>query len=137
MALGTDGAASNNDLDMFGEMRTAALLAKAVAGDASAVPAEDVLRMATINGARALGLEEETGSLENGKAADMIAVDMSGIETTPLYEPISQLVYSTGRDRVTDVWVAGKHVLKDRQLTTLDTEAILEKTRSWYHKLAH
>ncbi|MDH5444546.1 MAG: TRZ/ATZ family hydrolase [Gammaproteobacteria bacterium] len=136
VALGTDGAASNNDLDMFGEMRTAALLAKAVAGDASAVPAEEVLRMATINGAKALGLDEETGSLEVGKAADIIAVDMSGIETTPLYEPISQLVYSTGRDRVTNVWVAGKHVLKDRELTTLDTEAILDKANQWYHKLA-
>jgi len=137
VALGTDGAASNNDLDMFGEMRTAALLAKAVANDASAVPAEDVLRMATINGAKALGLEQEIGSLEVGKAADLIAVDLSGIETEPLYNPVSQLVYATGRDRVTDVWVAGKHVLKARELTTLDTESILDKARSWHHKLAH
>lgn len=137
VALGTDGAASNNDLDMFGEMHTAALLAKAVAGDASAVPAETVLRMATINGARALGLEQEIGSLEAGKAADLIAVDLAGIETEPLYNPVSQLVYACGRERVTDVWVAGKHVLKDRELTKLDTAAILDKTRSWHHKLAH
>jgi len=137
VALGTDGAASNNDLDMFGEMRTAALLAKAVAKDASAVPAEQVLRMATINGAKALGLEQEIGSLETGKAADLIAVDLSGIETEPLYNPVSQLVYATGRDRVTDVWVAGKHLLKGRELTTLDTDAILDKARSWHHKLAH
>jgi len=137
IALGTDGAASNNDLDMFGEMRTAALLAKAVAGDASAVPAEEVLAMATLNGARALGLEQEIGSLEAGKAADIIAVNLSGIETEPLYNPVSQLVYATGRDRVTDVWVAGKHLLKGRELTTLDSHAILEKTRSWHHKLAH
>ncbi len=137
VALGTDGAASNNDLDMFGEMRSAALLAKAVANDASAVPAEDVLRMATLNGARALGLEQEIGSLEPGKAADLIAVDLSGIETEPVYHPVSQLVYATGRERVTDVWVAGKHVLKGRELTTLDTAAILDKARQWQHKLAH
>lgn len=137
VALGTDGAASNNDLDMFGEMRTAALLAKAVAKDASVVPAEEVLRMATINGAKALGLAQEIGSLQAGKTADLIAVDLSGIETEPLYNPVSQLVYATGRDRVTDVWVAGKHLLKGRELTTLDTDAILEKARSWHHKLAH
>jgi len=137
IALGTDGAASNNDLDMLGEMRTAALLAKAVANDASALPAETVLRMATLNGAKALGLEHEIGSLEAGKAADVIAVDMSGIETEPLYHPISQLVYATGRDRVTDVWVAGRHLLKDRELTTLAVDDILAKARYWHHKLAH
>ena len=137
IALGTDGAASNNDLDMLGEMRTAALLAKAVANDASALPAETVLRMATLNGAKALGLEQEIGSLEAGKAADVIAVDMCGIETEPLYHPISQLVYATGRDRVTDVWVAGRHVLKDRELITLAVDDILGKARHWHHKLAH
>ena len=137
VALGTDGAASNNDLDMFSEMRTAALLAKAVANDASAVPAEAVLRMATINGARALGLEQVVGSLEAGKAADLIAVNLSGIESEPLYNPISQLVYATGRDRVSDVWVAGKHLLKARELTTLDTQSILDKARQWHRKLAH
>ena len=83
-----------------------------------------------------LGLEEETGSLEPSKAADMIAVDLSGIESEPNYEPISQLVYATGRDRVTDVWVAGKHVLKERELTTIDTQAVLEKTQQWYKKLS-
>ncbi|MDH5778666.1 MAG: TRZ/ATZ family hydrolase [Gammaproteobacteria bacterium] len=136
LALGTDGAASNNDLDMFGEMRTAALLAKAVANDASAMPAEVILQMATLNGARALGLDQEIGSLVKGKAADVIAVNLSGIETEPVYNPISQLVYATGRERVTDVWVAGKHLLKDRQLTTIDVDDVVNKARQWQQKLA-
>jgi 5-methylthioadenosine/S-adenosylhomocysteine deaminase len=135
VALGTDGAASNNDLDMFSEMRTAALLAKGVAGDASALPAEKALSMATINGARALGLESVCGSLEAGKAADILAVKMDDLETQPLYHAISQLVYATGRDKVSDVWVAGRHLLKDRQLTTLDENAILESVQRWQNKL--
>lgn len=136
VALGTDGAASNDDLDMFGEMRTAALIGKAVANDASALPAETVLRMATINGARALGLDDKIGSLEKGKAADVIAINLQGIETEPLYNPLSQLVYATGRERVTDVWVAGQHVLKNRQLTTLDEAQILTHVRQWQDKLS-
>lgn len=136
VALGTDGAASNNDLNMFGEMRTAALLGKGIAADASAVPAEQVLRMATINAARSLGLDEHIGSLQAGKAADFIAVQLDGIETEPVYNPVSQLVYATGRDKVTDVWVAGKHLLKDRILTTLETEEILVKTREWRNRIA-
>lgn len=136
VALGTDGAASNNDLNMFGEMRTAALLGKGIAADASAVPAEQVLRMATINAARSLGLDEHIGSLQTGKAADFIAVQLDGIETEPVYNPVSQLVYATGRDKVTDVWVAGKHLLKDRILTTLETEEILTKTREWRNRIA-
>jgi len=135
VALGTDGAASNNDLDMFGEMRTAALLGKAVAGDASAVPAEQVLRMATLNGARALGLDQEVGSLEAGKAADLIAVDLSEIETLPVFHPVSQLVYATGRDKVTDVWVAGRHLLKERILTTIDTEETAAAAADWGRRL--
>jgi 5-methylthioadenosine/S-adenosylhomocysteine deaminase len=135
VALGTDGAASNNDLNMFGEMRTAALLGKGIAADASAVPAEQVLRMATINAARSLGLDEHIGSLQTGKAADFIAVQLDGIETEPVYNPVSQLVYATGRDKVTDVWVAGKHLLKDRILTTLETEEILTKTREWRNRI--
>jgi 5-methylthioadenosine/S-adenosylhomocysteine deaminase len=135
VALGTDGAASNNDLDMFGEMRSAALLAKAVSQNAGAVPAEQALRMATISGARALGLDKEIGSLEVGKAADIIAVDLSGIETEPVYNPVSQLVYAADRTRVTDVWVAGRHLLKDRVLTTLDSDEILARARHWQSKL--
>lgn len=135
VALGTDGAASNNDLDMFGEMRTAALLGKGVAGDASAVPAATALRMATLNGARALGLDELTGSLQVGKAADIVAIRMNTLETQPLFHPLSQLVYATGRDKVSDVWVAGRHLLKERQLTTLDEEAILLQAARWQQKL--
>jgi 5-methylthioadenosine/S-adenosylhomocysteine deaminase len=131
VALGTDGAASNNDLDMFGEMRTAALLAKAVSGNASALPASQVMHMATLGGARALGLDNTIGSLEVGKAADVTAVDLSLLETQPLFNPISQLVYAAGREQVTDVWVAGQHVLKEKILTTLDKEAILNKAREW------
>jgi len=124
VALGTDGAASNNDLDMFGEMRTAALLAKGVANDATALPAHQALEMATINGARALGIDALTGSLEIGKQADIIAVNLAGIETTPMFNPVSQLVYCTTRDQVSDVWVAGKHLMKQRVLTSLDIATI-------------
>jgi len=135
VAIGTDGAASNNDLDMFSEMRSAALLAKAVANDASALPASQALRMATLNGARALGLEEETGSLVPGKAADITAINLGDLETQPLYHPISQLVYASGRHLVSDVWVAGRHLVKDGMLTTLDEQEILNKARNWQGKI--
>ena len=135
VALGTDGAASNNDLDMFGEMRTAALIGKAVAGDASAIPAAMALSMATINGARALGIDDETGSLEIGKAADMVAVDLGCLDSLPVYNPISHLIYATGRDKVSDVWVAGKHVVKDATLTTLDEKPIRQKAIEWGKKI--
>ena len=111
IALGTDGAASNNDLDLISDMRLAALLAKAVAGDASTLPAAQALRMATLNGAKALGLEEQIGSLVAGKEADITAVHLGGPETQPVYNPISQLVYSAGREKITDVWVAGNDTI--------------------------
>lgn len=135
VCLGTDGAASNNDLDMIAEMRTAALIAKAVASNASALPAEDILRMATINGAKALGLDSEIGSLEIGKSADITAIDLSGIENQPVYNPVSQIVYSAGRENVTNVWVAGNHLLKDKALTTLDEKTILQKAAYWQEKI--
>jgi 5-methylthioadenosine/S-adenosylhomocysteine deaminase len=135
VALGTDGAASNNDLDMLGEMRSAALLAKSVAGDASALPAHAALRMATINGARALGIDNITGSLEKDKAADIVAVDMDTLETQPLYNVVSQLAYSTTRNQVTNVWVAGQHLLKDRVLMTIDEKEVINKSRSWKEKI--
>ncbi|MDR2877521.1 MAG: TRZ/ATZ family hydrolase [Chromatiales bacterium] len=131
VALGTDGAASNNDLDMFGEMRTAALLAKAVSGDASAISAIDALRMATINGARALGLEHEIGSLEPGKSADVVAVDLGVLETRPVFHPASHLVYACGRHQVTDVWIAGKQVLRKGRLTTLDEAQLRAQADVW------
>lgn len=136
VALGTDGAASNNDLDMLAEMRTAALLAKAVAGDASAVPAMTVLKMATINGARALGLADEIGSLRKGKAADVIAIDLSHLETQPLYCPISQIVYAANRHQVSDVWVAGRRLLKQRQLTTVNESELRVKITEWQQRLS-
>jgi len=136
VALGTDGAASNNDLDMLGEMRSAALLAKAVAEDASALPAHAALRMATINGARALGIAEETGSLSVGKWADICAVNLGSIETQPLYDPVSQLVYAAGREQVSDVWVAGQHVLKSRELTHLDVKDLLQRARGWQTRIS-
>jgi 5-methylthioadenosine/S-adenosylhomocysteine deaminase len=136
VAIGTDGAASNNDLDMLGEMRTAALLGKGVAKDASAVNAMTALKMATLNGAKALGLEKVCGSLTIGKAADVVAIDLDHLETVPLYHPISQIVYASSRHQVTDVWVAGKQLLKQRQLTTFDEAALKSKARQWRERLA-
>ena len=136
VALGTDGAASNNDLDMFGEMRTAALLGKAVAADASAVPAMTALRMATINGAKALGLDAICGSLSIGKAADVIAIDLNHLETQPLYCPVSQIVYAASRQQVTDVWVAGRRLLKQRQLTTINSDDLKAKIAVWQQRLS-
>ncbi len=136
IALGTDGAASNNDLDVFGELRTAALLGKGVAGDAAALPAARMLRMATLDGARALGLGRETGSLEPGKAADIVAVDLGQPETEPVHHPVSQLVYAAGRQHVTDAWVAGRRLLADRRLTTLDLADTLRDARDWRERIA-
>ncbi|MCW9014919.1 MAG: TRZ/ATZ family hydrolase [Gammaproteobacteria bacterium] len=135
VALGTDSAASNNNLDMLGEMHSAALLGKCVAGDASAVNAAQVLRMATINGARALGLDKQTGSLEVGKYADIVAIDFNALELTPVYNPLSHLVYSCSREQITDVWVAGRHLLKERALVTLDEQKIIHKARAWNDKI--
>jgi len=137
VCLGTDGVASNNDLDMIGELRVAALLAKGVAGDASKVPAYQALRMATINGAKALGLAGETGSIEIGKAADLVAVNLEPPATSPVYSPISQLVYAASRDQVTNVWVGGQLLLREGQLTTLDQEAIAAQIREWQQKISN
>ncbi|MFC5580889.1 TRZ/ATZ family hydrolase [Rhodanobacter terrae] len=136
VALGTDGCASNNDLDMFGEMRTAALLAKAVAGDAAAFDAAFALRAATLNGARALGLEAKIGSIEVGKQADFAAVRLDDLETQPMFHVISQLVYAASRHQVSDVWIAGRRKLAERQLIGVDTAAILDKTRAWRERIA-
>ena len=136
VALGSDGAASNNDLDLFGEMRSAALLAKAVAGDASALPVARALEMATLDGARALGWDDQIGSLLPGKAADLVAVRLTGISTEPLYHPLSAIVYALDRGRVSDVWVAGRHLLRERRLTTLDEAEILAAARRWGTRIA-
>ena len=135
VAIGTDGAASNNDLDLLGELRTAALLGKAVASDAAAVPAHYALRMATLNGATALGLQESLGSLEAGKLADIAAFDMGDLESQPLYEPVSQLVYTNSAPRVSHVWVGGRLLLEERRLLTLDSEALKAKARRWAEQI--
>jgi len=136
VALGTDGAASNNDLNLLAEMRTAALLAKGVAGSAAAVPAPQALRMATINGARALGIDDEVGSLEPGKAADIVAVDLCSPHTQPIYQVCSQLVYAASSNRITQVWIGGRQVLRDGQPLTLDPAAILGDTRAWQRRIS-
>ena len=135
VALGTDGAASNNDLDMFGEMQNAAQLAKAVSGDAAALPAYEAIAMATINGAKALGIDDVTGSLEIGKAADIIALDLDQLTTLPVYNPVSQLVYTRMADKVQHVWVNGEHLVKDKQLTQFDTDQLKQKAREWGAKI--
>ncbi len=136
LAIGTDGCASNNDLDMFGEMRTAAQLAKAVAQDASAFDAAFALRAATLNGARAIGLEAKVGSIEVGKQADLAAVRLSDLETQPLFHVLSQLVYACSRHQVSDVWIAGRRKLAGRELVDMDTAAILGRTRAWRERIA-
>ena len=136
VAIGTDGAASNNDLDLLGETRTAALLAKAVAGSATALDAHRALRMATLNGARALGLESEVGSIEVGKAADLVAFDLSGLAQQPVYDPVSQLIYASSRECVKHVWVAGKHLLDDRRLTRLDEQQLCATAKTWGERIS-
>lgn len=135
VAIGTDGAASNNDLDLFGEIKTAALIAKAVTNDATALNAHQALQMATINGAKAMGIADKTGSLEVGKQADMIAVDLSALAMQPVYDPTSHLVYSNAGSQVSHVWVDGKALVKDGQLTQMDTQAIKQKARQWQQKI--
>jgi 5-methylthioadenosine/S-adenosylhomocysteine deaminase len=115
LAIGTDGAASNNRVDMMSELRLAALLAKGATGDASALGAPTVLESATLGGARALGLGSRIGSIETGKEADLVAFDLAAPETQPLYDVISHLVYCAGREQVSDVWVAGRRVVEARQ----------------------
>ena len=131
VALGTDSAASNNDLNMFGEMQSAALLAKLYAEDATALPASEALAMGTINGALALGQEDRIGSLEVGKQADLIAVDLDTPETQPLYNPLSQLVYACNGSQVSHSWIAGQPVLEQRRLTRIDLEPLTARIKGW------
>ncbi len=135
VALGTDGGASNNDLDMLGEMRTAAMLAKAVSSNAVALPAYEAIAMATLNGAKALGWEKEIGSLEVGKRADITAISLADLESQPIFDPVSHIVYASTRDQISNVWVDGKHLLADRTLTTLDKDALIENAKQWRDKI--
>ena len=135
LGLGTDGAASNNDLDMFEAMRTASMLHKLVSNDPRVVSAKESLQMATIGGARALGMERQIGSLEPGKRADLIVVGMSTARQTPMYDPISHLVYVTRGDDVRTTIVHGKVLMRDRKMLTLNEPAILQEARGWAEKV--
>jgi 5-methylthioadenosine/S-adenosylhomocysteine deaminase len=136
VCLGTDGAASNNNHDMFAEMKCAALLAKAVSGDASACNAKQAIQMSTINGARALGLGDIIGSIEVGKQADLIALNLLQLNTQPLYDPVAQLVYAANSQQVSHVWIAGECQLRDYRLSNLDEDAIISKAQSWADKIS-
>ncbi len=135
VALGTDSAASNNDLDMLGEMRTAALLSKGVSMDPTSLSAHQVLKMATLSGAEALGLDKITGSLLPGKAADLIAIDLSALETHPVYNVASQIIYAANRNQVREVWVNGEHLLRGGELVTLDQEKLKQQATEWQGKI--
>jgi len=135
VGVGTDGAASNNRLDLFEEMRTAALLAKAASGRPTSVPAEQALAMATLAPARALGLDAQIGSIVPGKAADLTAVNLGDLELSPCYHPISHLVYAAGREHVTHVWRAGNLLLDNRRLITLDPNELSAKATFWQKKI--
>lgn len=135
VALGTDSTASNNDLDMMGEMHSAALLAKLATLNPAAFSAYDTIKMATINGAKTLGIDHLTGSLTPGKSADFIAINLDEIETLPLYHPASQIVYASSRHQITDAWLAGRQLLKNRKLLTLDEEELKQKAKHWADKI--
>jgi 5-methylthioadenosine/S-adenosylhomocysteine deaminase len=131
VGIGTDGAASNNRLDMLGEMRLAALLGKGVSGDPTALPAAQALEMATLAGARALGREQEIGSLAAGKQADIVAIDLARPDSQPCYDPLSDLVYSVGREQVSHVWVGGRLRVEDGICLGLDSREILRTAGRW------
>jgi 5-methylthioadenosine/S-adenosylhomocysteine deaminase len=135
VGLGTDGAASNNDLDMFEAMRQAAFLHKLVAGDPRAVPAPVALEMATMGGARAMGMDKAIGSLEPGKRADLLVVSMASARQTPMYDPVSHLVYVTRGDDVRTTIVNGKILMRDRRVLTLDRRQVLADARLFADKV--
>ena len=135
VAIGTDGAASNNDLDLLQETRTAALLAKSVAGDARALSAPQALHMATLAGAKALGMDAEFGSLAAGKSADFIAVNLSAVNTQPVYNVLSHLAYAARGDQVSDVFVAGRALMRNRQLLTVDEAQAIQRANEWQKKI--
>ncbi len=136
VAIGTDGAASNNVLDMLGEIRLAALLAKVSAADAAAISADDALRMGTLDGARALGLGDVTGSLVAGKAADVTCIDLGRPRSQPVYDVTSQIVYAAAAAQVSDVWIAGRHQLENGRLTHMDSDELLLRSEEWRERIA-
>lgn len=136
VGIGTDSAASNNRLDMFTEMRSSALLAKVATGRPDAVPAWQALQMATLNGAIALGMQDQIGSIETGKAADLIAVAIDNTEALPCFDPVSHLVYCLERAQVSDSWVNGEQLLANRQLARLDPQQLVGKARWWQMQIS-
>lgn len=135
IALGTDSAASNNDLNLLGEARTAALIAKGLSGNPELLPAHEALELATINGARALGIEGETGSIEVGKAADLVAIDLANIASQPLYNAVSQLIYTDSARHISHTWVDGKLLVEDGQLLNIDQSELINKAQHWQAKI--
>jgi 5-methylthioadenosine/S-adenosylhomocysteine deaminase len=135
VGLGTDGAASNNRLDVLNEMRTAALLAKGTSGDASTLPAHQALHMATLAGAKALGLDAQIGSLAVGKRADITAIDLSDIDVAPCYDPVSDLVYAAGREHVSHVWVEGRLRVQSGKLLDIDPRELQAKAVHWRDRI--
>jgi len=135
VGLGTDGAASNNRLDMFGEMRLAALLAKGSTGDASVLPAREILRMATLDGAKAIGLGDEIGSITPGKSADLVAVSLETLNTKPCYDPVSHLIHVAGRECVTHVWVGGKCCVDHKKLVHAGQNDLESAIALWQNSL--
>ena len=135
VALGSDGAASNNRLDILSEARLASLIAKMATADAAALPASVALRMATLDGAAALGLDGEIGSLAPGKQADAVAVDLGSFEQLPCYDPVSQLLHVAGREQVSDVWIAGERLVAKGALVRLDTGELAALARLWQDRL--
>ena len=136
VGIGTDGAASNNRMDVFSEMRLAALLAKAASGNADTLPAHMALRMATFNAAQALGLEKRIGSIQPGKSADLCAVNLDSIELSPCYDPASHLIYAAGRENVSDVWIAGRHLVGSGRILDMDEGAVVRKAKQWRSRIA-
>ena len=136
VGIGTDGAASNNRLDVLGETRLAALLAKGSTGDPTAVPAHAALHMATLGGARALGLDGAVGSLVGGKRADITAIDLSSIELAPCYDPASHIVYAAGPQHVSHVWVDGQARVSERKLVDFDDRELQLKASHWKDRIA-
>jgi 5-methylthioadenosine/S-adenosylhomocysteine deaminase len=135
LALGTDGCASNNELNMLNEMRLAALIGKGKAEDASVATAWEVLAMATINGARQIGLSDYIGTLESGKFADITAINLNRINSMPVYDPVASLVYSAQASQVSHVWVAGQLNVEDGNLLNLDQEMLTAKAQHWSDKI--
>lgn len=135
IALGTDSAASNNDLNMLSEARNATLIAKGVSGNPELLPAHEALELATINSARALGIDHETGSIEVGKAADLVAINLANIASQPLYNALSQLIYTDCTRHISHTWVDGKLLVENGQLLNIDQDELISKAQNWQTKI--